>query len=918
MADQVIPKPPRDVPPAEPPAVPPDSLDREAAASAGDMLRAAIAQAGEAVVITDPEARIVYVNPAFERSSGYSSSEVLGRNPRILHSGIQPPAVYAGMWATLTARRTWRGELANRRKDGSTYVEEVSITPVVSADGRLLNYVGVKRDVTVARAVRIELEHASESRDVISAISALVADLAPADSVEATAAAICDRILSLPWITFAAIALFMPNDRLRMLAASGRDRVPIPAVHGDRPWRAPFRRRARTLGALVAGSPVVEAWTGGESPLAGVFAQLDVTALSAAAIRVGGEIVGFVQIGASGPDGVASLEGERWMLAASAVLAATLLGPQLSKPDRFERRRSGVRRVIAKRAFSIVFQPITTLSTGKVIGFEALTRFADGTPPDVRFTAAADVGLGVELELATMEAAIEASTLLPNGTWLCLNASTGVLAEASRLAHVLRNAGTRSVVIEITEREVIKDYPRIRSQIARLGVPVRLAVDDAGAGFSSLRHILELKPDVIKLDRSLIIDIDRDAGRQALVRGLQDFASRLGSTIVAEGIETAGERVALARIGVDLGQGFLLGKPLPASQASRTLQSRGRRSASATSVVPQETELVKRVGAIVWEADGTDERMTFVSEAATSLTGHPTSRWLHEPHFWDDHVHPDDRPRVLDAIAAAIAGQHRTSLEYRFRLADGSYRWFEDLVEVVPGEAGHSRLVGVMIDVTERRRLADQLAYRACHDSLTDLLNRQALEDRITRDLAEARTEPAAVIFFDLDEFKVINDSMGHGAGDEFLRQVADRLRTVVRASDSVARFGGDEFLVYASSDDEESLMALGRRLLRTIAKPIHVRGRELVSRASAGIAFVSASDTAEAVIRNADLAMFAAKRAGGHTLRLFVPEMLGTALGRTDGVFAAEGARPPSASDGATPAPGITRRSLPPPPRRR
>jgi PAS domain S-box-containing protein len=126
---------------------------REAGEAERTRLATAVEQTAESVVITDPAANIVYVNPAFERTTGYTAAEVAGQNPRILQSGQQPPAFYAHMWSTLTAGATWSGELVNRRKDGTTYIEEALITPVVDARGAVRSFVAVQRDVTRERAL---------------------------------------------------------------------------------------------------------------------------------------------------------------------------------------------------------------------------------------------------------------------------------------------------------------------------------------------------------------------------------------------------------------------------------------------------------------------------------------------------------------------------------------------------------------------------------------------------------------------------------------------------------------------------------------------------------------------------------------------------------------------------------------------
>jgi len=174
-----------------------------------------------------------------------------------------------------------------------------------------------------------------------------------------------------------------------------------------------------------------------------------------------------------------------------------------------------------------------------------------------------------------LEAAITQSTMLPPSAFLNLNISAALLEDPSRLAYLIWRAKSRSIVLEITEHDQIDDYDRLRQNLSELGAPVRIAVDDAGAGFASLRHILELRPDFIKLDLGLVAGIDLDPVRQGLVAGLQHFAAAAGASIIAEGIETIGERNAVSALGVDLGQGYLLGKPRAVSDLGRSAEERG-------------------------------------------------------------------------------------------------------------------------------------------------------------------------------------------------------------------------------------------------------------------------------------------------------------------------------------------------------
>jgi EAL domain-containing protein (putative c-di-GMP-specific phosphodiesterase class I)/DNA-binding response OmpR family regulator len=239
---------------------------------------------------------------------------------------------------------------------------------------------------------------------------------------------------------------------------------------------------------------------------------------------------------------------------APAVAAA--VGPSLTASD----TRPVMEQVITTSAFEPVFQPVADLCTREIVGFEGLTRFSDGTPPDVRFKEAAETGMGVPLELATALAAIDAAAELEPGLFLSVNVSPALILE-HHTAALAAGVGSRPLVLELTERDPVDDY----GALARVldGEHVTLAVDDAGAGYSSLRHILALRPSYIKLDITWVRGIDDDPARQALVAGIHHFATLTNCRIVAEGVETETEADALRRLGVDFGQGFLFGHPEP-------------------------------------------------------------------------------------------------------------------------------------------------------------------------------------------------------------------------------------------------------------------------------------------------------------------------------------------------------------------
>lgn len=220
--------------------------------------------------------------------------------------------------------------------------------------------------------------------------------------------------------------------------------------------------------------------------------------------------------------------------------------------------------VLRDGAFHPVFQPVYSLLTGDLLSVEALTRFHPQPyrSPDKWFAAAAHAGLGADLELATIEAAINACECLSHTVSLSINASPGILADP-RLHELLR-ATTRSLTVELTEHAVINDYHLLEEPLGRLRqAGVRIAVDDAGAGFASLHHIVELAPDIIKLDISLTQNVTSSPTRRALGGALIDFVHRTGAMLVVEGIEAESDLGIWVGLGADAVQGYLVGRPGP-------------------------------------------------------------------------------------------------------------------------------------------------------------------------------------------------------------------------------------------------------------------------------------------------------------------------------------------------------------------
>jgi EAL domain-containing protein (putative c-di-GMP-specific phosphodiesterase class I)/DNA-binding NarL/FixJ family response regulator len=252
---------------------------------------------------------------------------------------------------------------------------------------------------------------------------------------------------------------------------------------------------------------------------------------------------------------------------ATDVLNELILRMELTEDPkaRDARKTAAVRSVIDTGALTMVFQPIVSLKGGELVGVEALARF-DVEPrrsPNVWFDEASDVALDTELDMAAAERALAAMPKLPPGVALFMNVRPASLF-SNRFAELVAAVNAESVVLELTEHAPVHDYPRLLAALETLrDRGFRVAVDDVGAGYASLRHLLNLRPDMLKIDISLCRHIEDDRARQVLAEGLVSLGRELGATVVAEGIETAEELEAVRKLGVDVAQGYFLGRPAP-------------------------------------------------------------------------------------------------------------------------------------------------------------------------------------------------------------------------------------------------------------------------------------------------------------------------------------------------------------------
>ncbi|NEU11024.1 sensor domain-containing diguanylate cyclase [Methylobacterium sp. BTF04] len=276
---------------------------------------------------------------------------------------------------------------------------------------------------------------------------------------------------------------------------------------------------------------------------------------------------------------------------------------------------------------------------------------------------------------------------------------------------------------------------------------------------------------------------------------------------------------------------------------------------------------------------GLDSTRTYVSPAALTLLGYEAGELVGTQPI--DQIHPDD----ADAYARVLADLREARLEtavarQRYRRKDGSWVWVEVTFTITrdPATGSPTGYVAAVRDISDRKAAERKIAHMARHDDLTDLPNRTLFRERLTQEIAASgrRSSGFAILSLDLDRFKEVNDSLGHQAGDALLRTIAERLKAVVRAEDTVARIGGDEFtIIQTGSNQPESGHALARRLIDAVGKPVDLAGRQVDVGVSIGITLAPQDGAdAEELCRQADLALYRAKVEGRNTYRFHEPGM--------------------------------------------
>ena len=537
----------------------------------------------ESIVMTDAAANIVAVNPAFEEITGFREAEVMGKNPRIMKSGKHNASFYAAMWKCLEKDGKWRGEIWNRRKSGELYPASMSISAVRNEASELTAYVGVSTDLSALKAAHYKLDFLS-NHDVLTQL--------PNRSL------FNDRMqqaLALARQDASQLALLLFNvDRLSRINDS------LGHAAGDAVLREVARRAGEMAGptdtvARLSGDEFVLLLTGFDDTDDVIYRAQRLIDSMAQPHSVGGHdlvITGSVGISIYPRDG--DVAGDL-LKAADAALTHMkesgrngfrfFKGEMNAEALRWLALETQLRRAIEREQLSLHYQPQVSRIDGRVVGMEALLRwrsdeFGMVSPADF-IPLAEDTGLihpigeWVIRQACFQNKAWQDAGLGPVRVAVNVSASqfkAGSVARVVRSALLDAGLAPDWLEVEITESVMLGDSSAAEAQMAELrAMGVSLSLDDFGTGYSSLAYLSRFPLDKLKIDQTFVRNIATEQRSAAIAQATIALAQGLSLSVVAEGVETVGQRDFLGSIGCDVLQGYLYGRPVPASEMAQML-----------------------------------------------------------------------------------------------------------------------------------------------------------------------------------------------------------------------------------------------------------------------------------------------------------------------------------------------------------
>jgi diguanylate cyclase (GGDEF)-like protein/PAS domain S-box-containing protein len=620
-----------------------------------------------------------------------------------------------------------------------------------------------------------------------------------------------------------------------------------------------------------------------------------------------------------------------------------------SAPDsRHARLGSLLIDAVARREIGVQFQPLVDLATGGIVGFEALARWTSAefgvVEPNLFIDAAEDAGLIHELGRCVLDAALDAVVHERlAGRWgesrVSVNVSAVQLAHpdiVNRITKALaeRSLSASSLQLELTDTSPVDaNGPAAMHLRALHHIGVRIAADDFGRGCANMAYLLDLPVDAIKIDRRFVADITTSRVHAAVIRSIISVAADLRLDVIAEGVQTAEQHLALVRLGCPLAQGFLYAPPRALEDLEYTvtlpkiarpssipfpLDEDGRihRLHSADILdTPAEAAYddIARSAAELFEApiamvslvdaqrqwakatigpvpDHLAREASFCAHAICSAElmevadSHEDDRFRDSPLVVDDpHVRyyagaPLRGPNgqhygtlcVMDVVPRTATDAQRAGL---VRLADQATILLELRHRT---NEGRRTLRELAVALQERDAATSALRSREHEDPLTGIENRSSLMARLEAAIDKTRSNDVrvALLVCDVDGLRLINDALGHAAGDQLLQEIAHRIQQCVRSTETVARLAGDEFAVLVPNSTE-SIDTLAHRILERVSEPLNISGlAQILPSISIGIAVGCGRTNADRLLLDADTAAIRARALGGGRIHTFEDEL--------------------------------------------
>ncbi len=787
-------------------------------------LAEAVGQAADAIVITDGSGIIQFVNPAFTALTGYSSEEAVGQNPRVLKSGRHSQEFYTDLWRTIGSGSVWEGEVINRRRDGSTYIEEMRIAPIKGPNEEVSGFVAIKRDVTERRA-------AGESNRLLTAL------------VESSGDGIFafDRTgIIRTWnrgaeAIFGYSAMDAIGQHLHILIFPERraeiDRLTEQVLNGITIpiWNAEAPHKdGRRIPVSVTAWPIRDSM-GEVTAVSVVFRD---ESMRREVEKTRALLASIVE---SSDDAITSVDLNGTVLTWNH--QCELLHGYTLQEALGRNIKAFASNLFKKNAEQILE---TIRHGGTVSPFETAIQRKDGTLVDV---------------------SIRISPLRD---------ASGVAVGASANIRDIRERKLRERGLEAAEkkyRDIFSGAVEGIFQHELEGKP--LAVNPALArilGYDSPEELLALVKDVRKdvwPDPDLRARLAGQIDRNGVVRGVECQLKRKDGSLVW--VSLSGHRTIDENGQANLLEGFM---------EDITERKRGE-EALRTSEAHYRTVFQTSLDGITVTLLG-DGSYVDVNRAFLDMMGYDREEVLGrtsmELGIWVD---LNDRKRWVEVLRQRSVFR---DMMVRLRKKNGEVFWTQNSSSLIEVE-GVRCVLTVVRDVSAAKAAEEEIKSLAFFDTLTGLPNRRMVSERLKQIVAASSriNRKGAVLFIDLDNFKIVNDSLGHKTGDLLLKKVSQRIGNCLRDSDTVARLGGDEFVVIieglSESAEEAAAQAktLASKILETVRQPYMLGGKECLSSSSIGITlFGNQDDLPDDLLQQADIAMYQAKAAGRNTVHFF------------------------------------------------